>query len=271
MTLSIYLFLFHGGNWIPQYGRHELCRESTAWGKILDSTWPIRIKLSHVKKVYNKSLMIKWKRNVAKFKHRLKKSDWKHQQPPNFNGLDWVRERRRERGEQREGCETAEKGERRGGRGVWSGLGGGGVAGVTSSVTSAGRQHPCCREHLPTSSLLSSVSRPHPYALEQCQLSLKLLLVLFLPPSCSISKLCSAKTTFAFPHISRLHGSQIGRFQSTFCLHCNQPNLVPSGGFKGEACNFSNVKIHSLMCKCKTSVGLPKSVWETRHIIFTLN
>lgn len=37
----------------------------------------------------------------------------KHEQPPNFNGLDWVRERRRERGEQREGCETAEKGERR--------------------------------------------------------------------------------------------------------------------------------------------------------------
>ncbi len=33
------------------------------------------------------------------------------------------------------------------------------------------------------------------------------------------------------------------RFQSTFCLHCNRPNLVPSGGFKGEACHFSSVKI----------------------------
>ncbi len=40
--------------------------------------------------------MIKLKRNVAKFKRRLKKSDWKHQQPPNLNGLDGEREEERE-------------------------------------------------------------------------------------------------------------------------------------------------------------------------------
>ncbi len=105
--------------------------------------------------------------------------------------------------------------------------------------------------------LLPSIPRPHPYALEQCQLSLKLILVLFLLSCLQI--FCSAQTTFAFPHVSRLHGSQIGRFQSTFCLHCNRPNLVPLGGFKGEACHFSSVKIHSLMCKFKTSVGILKS------------
>ncbi len=178
--------------------------------------------------------------------------------------------------------EREKKRERRVKEGVWNSRdrgekrsversGGGGVVGVTSSVTSAGRRHPCCREHQPTSSLLPSIPRPHPYALEQCQLSLKLLLVLFLPLSCS--RLLYLKTLFGWNYIRlppRFPAARLSDFNphsaSTAIgqIWCHRVDL------KVKRVIFPVLKF-SLMCKCKTSVGIPKSFRETRHINCTLN
>lgn len=129
----------------------------------------------------------------------VKKSAWKHQQPPNLNALDGGRERERRR-------------ERRAKGGVWNSRERG-EKGREGSVERSGGGRWChqqcdiCRKTAPLlprapthllSPLLPSVSRPHPYALEQCQLSLKLLLVLF-PLSCSCS--LYLKTLFGWNYI----------------------------------------------------------------------